>query len=116
MAGRCAGPFRLGTKVQSTITAVLVAVLALPLTALGERAIRTRVAPVYPEIAKRLHVEGVVKIEVTVDSEGKVLEVKTLSGSHTLSVAAEDAVRKWKFAPGSGEEKVSVDVNFSLEH
>jgi TonB family protein len=116
MAERCAGPFRLGTKVQLAIMPVLLAVLALPLTALGERAIKTRVAPVYPEIAKRLHVEGVVKVEVTIDSEGKVLEVKTLSGSHTLSVAAEDAVRKWRFAPGSGEERVNVDVNFSLEH
>ena len=69
-----------------------------------------------PEIAKRLHVEGVVKMEVTVDGEGKVLDVKAVSGNHTLSDAAEDAVRKWRFAAGSGEEKVTVEVNFSLEH
>jgi hypothetical protein len=33
-----------------------------------ERAVKSRVAPVYPEIAKRMRISGVVKLEVTVDA------------------------------------------------
>jgi TonB family protein len=57
---------------------------------------------------------GVVKVEATIDAEGKVPDVKTLSGSHTLSPAAEDAVRKWKFMPGPGISTVDVDINFAM--
>ena len=81
-----------------------------------ERAVKSRVAPVYPELAKRMKIMGVVKVEATVDMEGKVTDAKALSGSHTLSPAAEDAVRKWRFAPGDGTAKVTVDINFELSH
>ena len=79
-----------------------------------ERAVKSRVAPVYPEIAKRMKVSGVVKLDVTVDAEGKVTDVKEVSGNRTLSVAAEEAVRKWKFAPGTGVATVSIELNFEL--
>jgi TonB family protein len=96
--------------------ATLALVLAIPTFAGTERAVKVRIAPVYPEIAKRLGIEGAVKVEATVEADGKVADVKTLSGNHMLATAAEDAVRKWKFAAGSGEDKVDVEVNFSLGH
>jgi TonB family protein len=80
--------------------------------AADERAVKTRVAPVYPEIAKRMRIGGVVKLEATVDAEGKVTDVKAVSGNQMLSAAAEDAVRKWKFVPGSGQSIVNVNLNF----
>ena len=92
---------------------VLLGVLALPCRA-ETRAVRTRVAPVYPEIAKRLHVTGIVKLEVTVDADGKVTAVKTVSGNHTLAVAAEEAVQKWRFASGTGDATFDVDINFEM--
>jgi TonB family protein len=49
-----------------------------------------------------------------VDAQGKVKDVKPVSGNHMLEVAAEDAVRQWKFAPGDGDAVVSVSVSFSL--
>ena len=79
-----------------------------------ERAIKSRVAPVYPEIAKRMRVEGVVKLDVTVDAEGKVVDVKAVSGNGVLAAAAQEAVRKWRFAPGAGTSTVSVNVDFAL--
>lgn len=86
----------------------------LPSGAADERAVKTKVPPVYPEIAKRMRVTGVVKIEATVDAEGRVMAVKTVNGNRVLSEAAEDAVRKWKFASGAGEATVQVDVNFAM--
>ena len=87
----------------------LVFVMAFTVTigAAEERAVKSRVAPVYPELAKRMKIMGVVKVEATVDADGKVTDAKALSGSHTLAPAAEDAVRKWKFAPGDGTAKVT---------
>jgi TonB family protein len=96
-------------------TALALAVfMAIPAFAADERPIKSRVAPAYPELAKRMRISGVVKLEATVDADGKVTAVKTLSGSHVLSPAAEEAVSKWKFAPADAASTVSVDVNFAL--
>ena len=94
----------------------LAAVIALPAHAADDRAVKSRVSPIYPEIAKRMKIGGVVKIEASVDSEGKVTAVKTVSGNHMLSPAAEQAVHNWKFAAGDGVSTVEVDVNFALNN
>jgi TonB family protein len=99
--------------VQAAALALVVA-LAVPCRAADERAVKTRVAPIYPEIAKRMKIAGVVKLAVTVDAQGKVTEVKTASGSHMLAPAAEEAVRKWKFAPGTADSTVDVEIDFAL--
>ena len=91
----------------------LIGVLALPGFA-SDRLVKSKVPPVYPEIAKRMKITGVVKVEATVDADGKVTDVKTLSGSRTLSPAAEEAVRKWKFAPTGATSTEDVDVNFAM--
>lgn len=92
----------------------LAAAIALPARSADERAIRSRIAPVYPELAKRMKISGVVRVEATIDAEGKVIAVKTISGSHVLSQAAEEAVSKWKYAPAAESTTVEVDVNFAL--
>jgi TonB family protein len=107
------GSRHLTVKVLQAGALALVMALAISARAADERAVQSRVAPVYPEIAKRLKIAGVVKVEVTVDAAGKVKDVKTLSGNHMLAVAAEDAVRGWKFAPGAGVSTVQVDINFA---
>ena len=63
----------------------LVVSLAIPARAADVRAVKSRVAPIYPEIAKRMRIEGEVRLEVTVDAEGKVTDVKTVSGNRVLS-------------------------------
>ena len=96
--------------------AAFVFVMAVTVTigAAEERAVKSRVAPVYPELAKRMKIMGVVKVEATVDADGKVTDAKAISGSHTLGPAAEDAVRKWKFVPGDGTATVNVEIKFEL--
>ena len=92
--------------------------LALAMTiqarAADERAVKSRVAPIYPELAKRMKITGLVKLEASVNADGKVTAVKTLSGNHALSPAAEDAVSKWRFVTASAASTVDVDVNFAL--
>jgi TonB family protein len=92
----------------------LVAAMSLPGSAASDRPIKSKVPPVYPELAKRMKISGIVKVEATVDADGKVTAVKTLSGSTALQSAAEEAVRKWKFGPGDGSATVAVDVSFNM--
>jgi TonB family protein len=92
----------------------LMLAIAVPAGAANDRAVKSKVPPVYPELAKRMKITGVVKVEATVDADGKVTGVKTLSGNSALTNAAEDAVRKWKFATGDGTATVDVDVNFAM--
>jgi TonB family protein len=105
---------RVGSRVLQGVALGLVVVLGLVGRAADERAVKERVAPIYPEIAKRMRVSGVVRLEVTVNAQGKVTDVKTLSGNHMLSMAAEEAVRKWRFATGTGTAVVDQDLNFEL--
>ena len=101
-------------RLMQAAALALIVLLAIPARSADDRAIKMRVAPVYPELAKRMKITGAVHLEASVDSEGKVTEVKTLSGNRILSPSAEEAVRKWRFSPGSAQSKVEVDVNFAL--
>jgi TonB family protein len=105
---------RAAVRLMRTAALALIAVLAIPAWTAGERPVKTRISPVYPEIARRLKITGNVRLAVTVDAEGKVTGVTTVSGNRFLSSAAEDAVRKWRFEPGSGAFTVEVSLNFSL--
>jgi periplasmic protein TonB len=59
-----------------------------------------RVEPVYPELAARAHVRGVVILEAQVDREGHVIDVKVLRTAHKLlDDAAIEAVRQWRYQP-----------------
>jgi TonB family protein len=104
---------RAAVRLFQAAALALVITLAMPARAADERAVKTRVAPIYPDIARRMNVSGAVKIEATVDAEGKVTNAKAVNGNLILVPAAEDAVRKWRFAPGTGTSKVEVEINFS---
>ena len=78
-------------------------------------------APAYPPASRRLGEEGRVVLRVLVDRDGVPGEVaiKTSSGFPRLDQAAEDAVRRWKFAPARrGDEAigtwVAVPIVFNL--
>jgi TonB family protein len=79
------------------------------------RAVLSRVAPAYPELARRMHVSGKVVLLVTVQADGKVSATKVESGHALLAPAAQDAVSRWRFAPNSDASETEVEVNFTGE-
>jgi TonB family protein len=101
-------------RLMQTAALTLVVLLASQAHADGLREVQSRVAPVYPEIAKRMRISGTVEVAATVDPNGKVKDAKAVSGNHVLSTAAEAAVLRWKFEPGTSDSTVNVQVNFSL--
>jgi protein TonB len=57
------------------------------------------VAPVYPEVAMKAYLEGIVIIECTIDERGRVREATVLRGVPLLDEAALAAVRRWVYTP-----------------
>ena len=64
------------------------------------RKLTRRVDPRYPELAKRLNATGTVRLRIVVAKDGGVTGVTILGGHPLLAVAAEDAVKKWRYEPG----------------
>ena len=77
-----------------------------------DRPVVHKVPPVYPEMAKRLHITGTVKVLTTIDATGSVTKVEGQGSNKILSSAAEDAVKHWKFAAGSGVDTMTIQINF----
>jgi len=57
------------------------------------------VAPAYPQIAAKAHIQGVVILEATIDPRGRVVNATVLRGVPVLDEAALEAVRKWVYTP-----------------
>jgi len=56
------------------------------------------VRPIYPETARSARVQGAVLLELTIDRQGGVREVKVLRGlPQGLTEAAIDAVKQWRY-------------------
>ena len=58
-----------------------------------------KVEPIYPDSAKKAKVEGVVKLEATIDEEGKVTKVNVTQSVPELDKAAVEAVEQWIYEP-----------------
>jgi TonB family protein len=80
------------------------------------RNVKTQVAPVYPDLARRMRITGTVKVKVAIAPNGTVKEA-TLVGGHPLLVnGALDAVRKWRYEAGPEETTGVVEFHFDLPH
>jgi TonB family protein len=77
-----------------------------------ERKVRLRVEPVYPDIARRMKLNGTVRVQVVVSPNGNVKETKVIGGHPILVTAAVDAVKKWKFDPAAAETTGILEIKF----
>ena len=78
----------------------------------SDRKIVTRVEPEYPETLKRLYLGGVVRMEVVVDTNGKVARAQLLGGNPILGQSVMKAVKQWKYVPAAAKEKFVVRLEF----
>lgn len=103
--------FRLCKTHAAFLAFAVIACTALPSCA-ADRKVQRRVQPVYPELARRMHIGGTVHVTATVAADGSVTEARTVSGNKLLAPAAEDAIRKWKFVPGEGPSTETINIDF----
>ncbi len=76
------------------------------------RKVKSKITPVYPELAKRMSISGVVKVQVVVAPNGSVKSTKIVGGHPLLVNAAVDAIKKWRFEPASDETTGVVEFKF----
>ena len=74
-----------------------------------------KVEPVYPPIARTARLEGTVVVDAVIQRDGTVSEVKILSSSNKMfEQAVIDAIKQWRYTPGSQDVVLTVTVNFTL--
>ena len=79
----------------------------------------TKVAPIYPDIAREAGVDGQVLVQALVGKDGKVHDTRVVKSIPMLDQAALTAVKQWVFKPALSNNKpvavwVAVPVKFSL--
>ena len=79
----------------------------------SERKVVKQTMPRYPELARRLSIEGTVKVVAVVTPDGKVKKVEIVGGSPILLQAAQEAVYQWKYATAGAESREVVELHFS---
>jgi TonB family protein len=57
--------------------------------------------PAYPDLAKRARIQGVVRLQVKVKTDGSLEVQKILQGEPVLADAAIEAVKRWRANPAS---------------
>jgi TonB family protein len=103
-------------------SALCLAIVAVSLTSLllaqqssdseSTRKVVARVAPIYPDLAKHMHIGGAVKIEAIVKPNGSVRTTRVVGGNPVLVEAASIAVTKWKFEPAANETTEVIQLTF----
>jgi TonB family protein len=74
------------------------------------------VLPVYPSIARATGIEGSVVVEASIGPAGNVVSTKVISGPPILRQAALDALRRWKYQPGTlNGEPVAVQITVTIQ-
>jgi len=81
----------------------------------SDRKVANRVTAVYPELAKKMHIHGAVRVEAIVRPNGTVKSTRVLGGNPVLVTSAQDAVSQWKFEPGQAETTEVVQLVFESQ-
>ena len=78
-----------------------------------------RIDPVYPTLARQARIQGMVVLHAVITKDGRVEELRVISGHPLLIQAAEDAVRQWRYQPtllngDPVEIEMTITVNFEM--
>jgi protein TonB len=68
-------------------------------SSMQEAKIIRRVIPVYPSLARSARVQGTVKLQGVISTDGRIERLQVISGHPLLVQAAVDAVRQWVYRP-----------------
>jgi TonB family protein len=85
----------------------------------AERKIRD-VQPVYPQLALEAQISGTVRLAIIVGKDGRIIDIKLVSGHPLLIPAAFEAAKQWEYRPmllngNPVEFATEISVNFSLQ-
>src|SRR5437899_8523498 len=85
---------------------ILLGTLAVPAFA---REVKSKATPVFPDLAKKMNVNGVVKVELMVNPNGSVKSAKAIGGHPLLIESAVAAAKQFKYEVSTEETKELVE-------
>jgi len=68
--------------------------------------------PEYPEIARRMNISGIVRVELVIAPDGTIKSAKVLGGHPVLADAVQKALKKWKYAPAAADTTMQLEFKF----
>jgi TonB family protein len=68
--------------------------------------------PVYPPMAAKLFLHGIVRLEIRIGPNGKVRHVECVGGNPVLADAATKAVTNWRYEPAASESTQTLQFKF----
>jgi TonB family protein len=74
----------------------------------------SKVDPVYPPLALQARIQGVVVLDALINNEGRVENMRVVTGHPLLVQTAFEAVKQWVFPTQTTPTRTSVVVNFQL--
>ena len=80
------------------------------------RAVNVAVKPEYSALAKRLNLNGAVRVEVVVAPDGRVKSAHVVGGHPVLGVDAEKAALLTEFEPGPKETTQVLEFHFGASN
>jgi len=87
---------------------------------LEEGRLLQKIQPIYPPIARQMHIQGEVVLTALIARDGSIEGLKAISGHPLLIPAALQAVSRWRYKPyivsgSAAEVETTIRVNFRLE-
>jgi TonB family protein len=99
---------------------ILALALAIPLLTTSAqsqeettRKIKSKVDPLYPELARRMHISGTVKLQLVIAKDGTVKSTKVIGGPPLLIDSTIEAVKRWKFEEAKEETTQPQEVKYN---
>lgn len=79
-----------------------------------------QIKPTYPSLAKQARIQGTIRFNAVIATDGMVKELQIVSGHPMLVQSALEAVKQWEYRPtlSNGqpvEVLTTIDVNFTLD-
>lgn len=74
----------------------------------------TQTPIVYPPEAQAVGIQGTVRMRVTINKDGSVMDIQVLSGHPELVIGALQSVAKWRYSPSDVERVTIVSIVFAL--
>ena len=111
----------MSTRTAAAVLAVLTLVVTVGPVHVGAqqtqseelvRRAKSKIQPLYPDLARKMNISGTVKVEVVVAPNGTVKDARVVGGHPVLASAALDAAKKWRFEPAAGESTGIIDFKF----
>lgn len=77
-----------------------------------KRKVVNKVIPVYPDLARKMQIHGIVRVEVVIAPSGKVKMTHVIGGNPVLAQSAVGAIEQWKWTPAPQETQELVELSF----